>query len=1242
MTATWHARGNALRASGRLSEAAEAFSCAAALAPASAEAQNDHGRALHEARDLIGAAEAYRRALALAPGLWQPRLNLAALALEVGRFAEAAAGFKAVLGLKPGDVGALAGLVHARQHACDWHSLAAQRDNLLARVAAGAAVPPFLAVAAGCPDEAQRAGAAAWAAVVAPRRRPRPPAKRRDGEPIRLGYLSGDFHDHATVVLIAETIERHDRSAFTVQGYSYGPDDGSPMRARLARAFDSFVDLAHLGDDAAADRIRADGIDILIDLKGYTTGARPQIVALRPAPVQVNWLGFPGTMGSDFIDVALADATTAPSTLDRHCTERIVRLPGCFQPTDTTRPIGETLPRADYGLPEHGFVFCCFNNSYKITPDVFGVWMRLLARVDGSALWLLDTGAEARANLVREAASAGLDPSRLVFAPRRPMAEHLARHRAADLFLDTQPVNALTTASDALWAGLPVLTCLGATVSGRGCASLVRAAGLPELVMPDMARYEAVALHLARVPDRLAAVRERLAGARGTASLFNTPLFVMGLEAALRSIIDEASARDVALPHAPDDFDHLSDAWAVDASAVWAGLRGGCPVARTYRYGGLAMLTRYEDVRAAAYDTGRFSPVQIGPRIDSAGAAPPADHAMPTVIDDPPHHRDDRIHLIAALSPREVGRFASEAQALARRLLATLPQAGDVDAARDYAWPLALHGVGRMLGLRDADMARVGERVRAASSTTPDASAEVDVAIADLRHVADAEVRHRVDTPGEDVLSHLLSQRIDGRLIPLPRVAEMLRTLLLAGIDTTAGTLGSALLHLAHHPALARRLRDAPDLLAEAVEEFLRLASPATPVRRIERATNLRGCPLSAGSLVLLPFGAANRDPDAFPDPDELVFGRPASPPHLAFGAGIHSCVGRHLARLLVTTGLREWLATVPAVRLGATAPVWSTGLVRGLRSLPLIVERGAARPAEPSRPDHPQRRDSGALHGTIRLDLGGHPAAVFVRAFNMREARRTLICLHGFVSDGRDYLPLAAEAARRGYRVLCPDWPGRGRSDRLPPERYTTATYDAVLRSCWAASAGGVSVVASSFGAFAALGFLARSGTGFDTTVLVDPVLQGGPDYDALSRAVVGGGWDLFPDLDGFGHRFADLFPSVRLLEDEALRAYLLARAERVGVDYRMNCDPALVAGFGSAVGLRFDDTGLLARLNGRVAVVYGERSPFGTVDVQVGIAAVRPDATVVADFPGAHPPLLRSAGEVERLLRLLDATAA
>ena len=348
---------------------------------------------------------------------------------------------------------------------------------------------------------------------------------------LRIGYLSSDFHDHATAYLIAELIERHDRDRFEIYGYSYGADPGGAMRARLVSAFDRFTDIDALPHRDAAARIRADDIDILVDLKGHTHRARPKILAFRPAPVQVNYLGFPGTMGAPFIDYIVADEFIVPRDRQMLFAEKLAYLPDCYQPNDTRREIAAAPGRAACGLPAQGFVFCAFNNSFKITPAFFAIWMRLLQQVPGSVLWLLESNALVRRNLGAAAVAAGVDPGRLVFAPMQPHGQHLARHRHADLFLDTLPCNAHTTASDALWAGLPVLTCVGETFAGRVAGSIVRAAGLAELATNSPRDYEAQALALARDPARLAGIRSRLGAGREKLPLFDMAKRTRDLEA---------------------------------------------------------------------------------------------------------------------------------------------------------------------------------------------------------------------------------------------------------------------------------------------------------------------------------------------------------------------------------------------------------------------------------------------------------------------------------------------------------------------------------------------------------------------------------------------------------------------------------------------------------------------------------------------------------------------------------------
>jgi predicted O-linked N-acetylglucosamine transferase (SPINDLY family) len=300
-------------------------------------------------------------------------------------------------------------------------------------------------------------------------------------EKLRIGYLSWDFHQHATSYLIAELFELHDRERFEVFAYSFGPDDGSAMRARLRNAATGFFDIARHSNVAAARAIHENRIDILVDLKGYTQGARPQIMALRPAPVQINWLGYPGTMGMAQIDAIIADSFIIPEGAEAGYSERIVRLPDCYQINDRHRRIAPPPVRSECGLPAEAFVFCCFNQSYKILPDVFAAWLRILNAIPGSCLWLLETNAWAVRNLRNVAAAQGIAGDRLVFAPVRPLDQHLARYCVADLALDTFPYTSHTTGSDALWAGCPLVTCAGETFASRVAGSLLRAAGVPEL-----------------------------------------------------------------------------------------------------------------------------------------------------------------------------------------------------------------------------------------------------------------------------------------------------------------------------------------------------------------------------------------------------------------------------------------------------------------------------------------------------------------------------------------------------------------------------------------------------------------------------------------------------------------------------------------------------------------------------------------------------------------------------------------
>jgi predicted O-linked N-acetylglucosamine transferase (SPINDLY family) len=352
---------------------------------------------------------------------------------------------------------------------------------------------------------------------------------------LKIGYLSADFRLHPLAFLISELIEKHDRTQFDIVAYSYGADDKTPERKRLQQAFDDFVDIRGLNDQEAAKKIQDDGVHILVDLTGYTQTSRTGIVALKPAAIHINWLGFAGSMGElngkPLFDYIIADKTIAPNQPD--FSEKVLYLP-CYQPNDSDRlnlkASGKPSTKASQHLPEDAFVFCCFNQTFKITPDVFAVWMRLLRQAPNSVLWLLECNPWAKENLQGEATLAGVDAKRLIFAPRVPIAEHLARHVNADLFLDTLPYNAHTTASDALWMGLPVLTCMGNTFASRVAASLLNSVKLPELITNSLQEYELKALDFAQNPTKIMQIKQKLDAETSKSKLFDTAQFAKDIE----------------------------------------------------------------------------------------------------------------------------------------------------------------------------------------------------------------------------------------------------------------------------------------------------------------------------------------------------------------------------------------------------------------------------------------------------------------------------------------------------------------------------------------------------------------------------------------------------------------------------------------------------------------------------------------------------------------------------------------
>ena len=528
--------GTALKDTGDMDGAFKSFQHALQLNPSLAQAYNNIGIILNENNFYTEAIEQYRLALNINPHDDKTHYNLGFALKDLKKLPEAIASYRTALKINPDNANALSELAHRLQHICDWPQLSDLESRLLALVRAGKdnGVSPFNLLNFQYATPADHLlGARSFAKKFSvPKERQfthnKPVAKPK----IRIGYVSSDFYQHATAYLMAELFERHDRNRFETYAYCYSRDDGSALRQRLIRSFDMFLDIRSATPFAAAKRIHEDQIDILIDLKGYTGSARPQIFAFRPAPIQVNYLGYPGTLGVDYIDYMIADEVIAPMSHQNYYSEKIVHLSDTYQPNDTQRQIAAIPTRAECGLPDNAFVFCCFNSTYKILPPVFDIWMRLLHAVPNSVLWLFEANPLVKDNLHREAKARGIPAERIIFAPGKGLEEHLARHACADLFLDTLPINAHTTTSDALWAGLPVLTCLGESFAGRVAASLVKAAGLPELVTENLQDYEALALRLATSPAELKILRERLQKNRLTVPLFDIQKFTVNLEKA--------------------------------------------------------------------------------------------------------------------------------------------------------------------------------------------------------------------------------------------------------------------------------------------------------------------------------------------------------------------------------------------------------------------------------------------------------------------------------------------------------------------------------------------------------------------------------------------------------------------------------------------------------------------------------------------------------------------------------------
>ena len=511
------------------------FDIAIALQPNYAPAHHNKGNALFGLGRYGDALASYQRALTLMPNFVESHTGAGLCLHKLKRHDQSAEAYDAARKLKP-DYPFLKGIVlHQKMLACDWAGTADLIADIESDIAAGKlSAEPFGWQGVATTDRSLQQCAEIYSAATFPaNHRGLPPARPDNGEKIRIGYLSGDFRAQATSFLLVGVLEQHDASRFEIHAFDNGWDDGSETRKRIDAAVHRVVNIRGLGDAQAARAIRDSGIDILVNLNGYFGDDRNHVFAQRPAPVQVNYLGFPGTLGAPYMDYIVADPIVIPDAQRTFFTEKVVHLPHSYQANDNRRAMSNRVfSRSDFGLPQDGFVFCCFNNNYKITPHTFDGWMRILAHVPGSVLWLIEDNALASNNLRKEAAARSIDPARLVFAARMEPDEHLARHRCADLFLDTLPYNAHTTASDALWAGLPLLTCAGGTFAGRVAASLLTNIGLPDLIASSQEDYERLAVAFATQPDRLNALRQKLDANRLTAPLFDTERFTRHLEQA--------------------------------------------------------------------------------------------------------------------------------------------------------------------------------------------------------------------------------------------------------------------------------------------------------------------------------------------------------------------------------------------------------------------------------------------------------------------------------------------------------------------------------------------------------------------------------------------------------------------------------------------------------------------------------------------------------------------------------------
>jgi len=538
-------RGTVLQEFKRLAETLASYDKAIELKPDYAEAFNNRGIVLQELKHLDAALTSYDRAIELKPEYAEAFNNRGNVLKELKRLDEALASYDRAIEFKCDYEYLFGTVLLTKMFMCDWQNFEANQNTLSLKINEGKKVSSSFSVLALIDSPSLQRKTSEIRVKdkypINPSLGSIPKYLRRNK--IRIGYFSADFHNHATAYLMAELFELQDKDKFELIAFSFGPDKKDEMRQRLSKAFDQFVDVRLKSDKDIAIMSRDMEIDIAIDLKGFTLDQRAGIFSYRAAPIQVNYIGYPGTMAAEYIDYIIADSTIIPDKSKQHYSEKVIHLPHSYQVNDRQRVITDKVfTKEELGLPNDSFVFCCFNNNYKITPNTFDRWVRILNVVEGSVLWLFEDNPSAVVNLRKEAKARGLDPRRLVFARRMKLPEHLGRHRAADLFLDTLPYNAHTTASDALWAGLPVLTCMGESFASRVAASLLNAIELPELITTSQEQFEALAIELATHPTKLKAIKEKLDRNRLTTALFDTTRFTKHIEAAYTKMYERYQA----------------------------------------------------------------------------------------------------------------------------------------------------------------------------------------------------------------------------------------------------------------------------------------------------------------------------------------------------------------------------------------------------------------------------------------------------------------------------------------------------------------------------------------------------------------------------------------------------------------------------------------------------------------------------------------------------------------------------